>query len=109
MLALATKSGSISIQFVQEKLLKNFDATCAYAMSAVLPKGRQMLKGHCNGANHIKRQKPFENTRSLSNLSFTEATDPLREQVCCRGSDSRLGKCMQRSVKLLKFQRNLWS
>lgn len=42
-LVLVTKSGSRSIQFLQEELLKNFDATCDYAMSAVLPKGRQML------------------------------------------------------------------
>ena len=71
-------------------------------MSAVLPKGRQMLSAI--GENHIKRQKAFENTRSLSSFGFTKATDSLREQVCCRGSDPSLGKCMQRSVKLLNFK-----
>ena len=67
------------------------------------------VKRHCGGANHIKRQKAFENTTSLSSFGFTKATDSLREQVCCRGSDSGLGKCMQRSAKLLIFQRNFWS
>ena len=43
MLALVTKSGNRSIQFVQEELLKNFDAACVYAMPAVLPEGRQIL------------------------------------------------------------------
>ena len=41
---LYASSCNISIQFLQEKLLKNFDATCVYAMPAVLPKGRQMLR-----------------------------------------------------------------
>ena len=73
------------------------------------PQKEADVKRHCDGANHIKRQKAFENTRSLSSFAFTKATDSLREQVCCRGSDSRLGKCMQRSATLLKCQRNLWS
>ena len=73
------------------------------------PQKQADIRRHCAGGNHIKRQKAFENTRSLSTFGFTKATDPLRERVCCRGSNSRLGKCMQRSVKLLKFQINLWS
>ena len=43
MLALVTKYGNRGIQFLQEKLLKNFYAMCIYAISVVLPKGRQML------------------------------------------------------------------
>ena len=42
MLPLIKRSGSRHIQFLQEELLQNFDATCVYAMSAVL-KGRKML------------------------------------------------------------------
>ena len=42
-LALVSKSGSRSIQFLQQELLKNFDATRVYAMSAVLLEVRQML------------------------------------------------------------------
>ena len=38
-----TKSGSRSILFLQKELLKNFDVTCIYAMSAVDPKLMQML------------------------------------------------------------------
>ena len=42
MLPLIKKSGSRSIQFLQEVLLQDFDGRCVYAMSAVL-KGRQMI------------------------------------------------------------------
>ena len=68
------------------------------------PQREADVKRHCDGPNHIKRQKAFENTRSLSSFVFTKATDSLREQVCSRGSYSRLDKCMQRSVKLLNLK-----
>ena len=42
MLSLITKSRSSSIQFLQEELLKSFDATCAYAMLADCRR-RQMI------------------------------------------------------------------
>ena len=86
---------------------KEFRCNVCLCNVSCSPQRQSDVKRHCDGANHIKRQKVFENTRSLSSFRFTKATDSPREQVCCRGSDSRLGKCMQRSVKLLKFQRNL--
>lgn len=46
--------------------------------------GESDVKRHCEGANHIKRQKAIENTRSLATFGFTKATDPLREQVGTR-------------------------
>ena len=79
---------------------------CSYNVSCS-HQGETDLKCHCDGANHIKRQKALENTRSLCSFGFTKSTDPLRVQVRCWGLDSRLGKCTQRSVKLLKFQENL--
>ena len=108
MIAFVIKSGSRSIQFLQEELVKNFDVI-RVMQCQLSPQGEPDVKWHCDGANHIKRQKAFENTRSLSIVGFTKATDRLHEQLCCRGSDYSLGKCMQRSVKHLKFQRTLWS
>ena len=77
--------------------------------NASCSQGEEDVKHHCDGENHINPKKELENTRSLSSFGFTKATDPLCEKVFCRGSDSRLGKCTKRSVKLFKFQRNLWS
>ena len=47
-------------------------------------------KCHCDGANHSKCQKAFESTRLLGSFGFTKATDPLLEQVCCRGLDLKI-------------------
>ena len=88
---------------------KEFRCNVCLCNVSCFPQREADVKRHCDGANHIKRRKAFENTRSLSSFRFTKATDSPREQVCCRGSDSRQGKCMQRNVKLLKFQRNLRS
>ena len=82
---------------------KEFRCNMCLCNVSCSPQREADVKHHCDGANHIKCQKVFENTRSLSSFGFTKATDSLCEQVCCRGSDSRLGKCMQRSAKLLKF------
>ena len=108
MIAFVIKSGSRSIQFLQEELVKNFDVI-RVMQCQLSPQGEPDVKWHFDGANHIKRQKAFENTRSRSIVGFTKATDQLHEQLCCRGSDYSLDKCMQRSVKHLKFQRTLWS
>ena len=103
MLSIITKSGSRSIHFLQEELLKNFDATCAYAGCS--HQGKADVKGHCDGANHIKCQKALENTKSLGSFGSTKATESLREQVCCRASDSRLGKYSHDKSRINSVQR----
>ena len=89
---------------------KEFRCNVCLCNVSCSPQREADVKRHCDGANHIKRQtfaKPSK-TSQLHKPSENQARS-LREQVCCRGSDSRLGKCMQRSVKLLKFQRNFRS
>ena len=49
------------------------------------PQGEADVKRYCDGAKHTKRQKAFQNTRSLSSFGFTKVTDSLNEQLCCRG------------------------
>ena len=62
---------------------------------------------------HLRRKSSFRENYlvlllmpALVTKSWSRSIQFL--QVCCRGSDFKLGNCMQRSVKLLKFQRNLW-
>ena len=61
------------------KTAKEFRCNVCLCNASCSPQGEADVKGHCDGANHIKRQKAFENTRSLSSFGFTETTDPLRE------------------------------
>ena len=71
-------------------------------MVAVLSKGRQTLSTIMMVQITSSAKKSLQNTRLLSSFGFNKAADPLREQVFCRGLDSRLGKYMQGSA-----QRNL--
>ena len=70
MLALVTKRKSRSIQFLQEELLKNFDATCVFAILAILPRGRQTLSATVMVQIISSAKKALENTRSLSSFSL---------------------------------------
>ena len=54
--ALLTKSGSRSIQFLREELLKNLDATCMQRVCNLCnvscsPQGESDVKFNCDGAN----------------------------------------------------------
>ena len=71
---------------------KKFRCSVCLRNASCSPRREADVKCHCDGANHIKRQKAFENTKLLRSFGFTKATYPLHEQLCCRGSDSRLGK-----------------
>ena len=85
--------------FFQEELLKNFDAACVYVISRVVPKGVQTLTA-------IVMVKFTSSPKNLWRIQghwaggFAKARDQLCEEVCCRGLDSRLDKCMQRKVKV---------
>ena len=89
---------------------KEFRCNVCLCNFSCSPQGEADVKRHCDGANHIKDQKAFKNTRLLSSFSFTKVTDPFASKYVVEDRIlRRLGKCMRRSVKPLKFQINLWS
>ena len=89
---------------------KEFRCNVCLCNFSCSPQGEADVKRHCDGANHIKDQKAFKNTRLLSIFSFTKATDPFASKYVVEDRIlSSLSKCMRRSVKPLKFQINLWS
>ena len=85
----------------------SYNKNSVHAMSALLTNGKQMISAIV--MMQITSSAKLENTSLQSSLGFTKKTGPLLDQLCCRGLDSWLTQCMQRIVKLLKFQINLWS
>ena len=76
----------------------SYNENSVHATSALLTKGKQMISATV--MMQITSSAKLENTSLQSSFGFTKKTGPLLDQLGCRGLDSRLTQCTQRSVTL---------